>query len=463
MADIKVLYINANGVPQEHSESADSIKVFSLKTANKELTDTKLAALIDGVDAADQHIHDARYFRENEHLVTSAGAGDAGKPIKLDAGGKLDESLLDIAGITALIDHGGLTGLGDDDHTIYSKADGTRDYSGIVKYSSHPTFTTDTQIVDKKYVDDMINGEEWQDSVLDRAITPPGSPTTGDRYLIDGTLGTATGAWATKENFITEWSGSAWLFYAPTTGMKVSVDDETDGIYLYGGSAWSKKFYEATTASTGLTKVGVDIQIASSAAGDGLSFTSGVLAVKVAAAGGLEITGDEVLVKADGIKDTMIDFGTGAGQVSAVDIPIADAGNYTTQTEVEGAIQELYMKIAQTGVIYTAGVGGATKGFPVYVSANDTALAYTALSNTARVIGVAATTVSASATFTVLANDTVVTGVLSGATAGTVYYWDGSALSATIPSGGGSHVWKIGVAKNATDLHVEVEFVKKNA
>ena len=462
MADIKVLYVNSNGLQEEHSESADSVKMLSFKTANKELTDAKLADLIDGADSNDQHIHDARYYRENEHISVSTGAPDAAKPVITDAGGKLDESLLDIAGIEALIDHGGLLGLGDDDHTIYTLADGTRDFTGAVKYSSHPTFSLDTELVDKKYVDDMINGEEWQDSVIDRLATPPGSPVSGDRYLVTAT---ATGAWAGQEDKITEWNGSAWVFYAPSTGWKVSVDDEADGVYLYTGSAWDKKFYESTTASTGLTKVGVDIQIASSAAGDGLSFTAGVLAVKVAAAGGLEIVGDEVQVKADGIKDTMIDFGTGAGQVSAVDVPIADAGNYTTQTEVEGAIQELYGLIAQTGVEYTVGVGGVTIGFPCYVSGNDTASEYGALSSSARVIGVAASTETAAATVKVLANDTVVPGVIPGSTAGQTVYWSGSALTTTLPTGSGGHVWKLGVVKDGVsgDMHVEVEFIKKNA
>jgi len=50
-------------------------------------------------------------------------------------------------------------------------------------------------------------------------------------------------------------------------------------------------------------------------------------------------TGD-VTVKADGITDLQIDFGTGANQVSAVDLPIADAGVIITATEVEGALQE---------------------------------------------------------------------------------------------------------------------------
>ncbi len=42
----------------------------------------------------------------------------------------------------------------------------------------------------------------------------------------------------------------------------------------------------------------------------------------------------------DNVKETHIDWGTGASQVSAVDIPIADAGAIIAATEVEGALQE---------------------------------------------------------------------------------------------------------------------------
>jgi hypothetical protein len=57
------------------------------------------------------------------------------------------------------IDHGlALNGLGDDDHTQYSLASGTRDYTGIVGYDSHKAFAADTDIIDKKYVDDEIAG-----------------------------------------------------------------------------------------------------------------------------------------------------------------------------------------------------------------------------------------------------------------------------------------------------------------
>jgi hypothetical protein len=42
---------------------------------------------------------------------------------------------------------------------------------------------------------------------------------------------------------------------------------------------------------------------------------------------------------ADSIDDTMVDWGTGAGQVSGADVPIADAGNYYGTHDVEAALQ----------------------------------------------------------------------------------------------------------------------------
>lgn len=46
-------------------------------------------------------------------------------------------------------------------------------------------------------------------------------------------------------------------------------------------------------------------------------------------------------VATDGIDDTHIDWGTGANQVSAVDLPVADSGDYYSGTEVETALQEI--------------------------------------------------------------------------------------------------------------------------
>jgi len=49
---------------------------------------------------------DNRYFTEAEHLNVSAGAGDAGKPVKLDADGNIDASMINDADVS----HANLTG-----------------------------------------------------------------------------------------------------------------------------------------------------------------------------------------------------------------------------------------------------------------------------------------------------------------------------------------------------------------
>lgn len=346
-------------------------------------------------------------FESSDFINTSAGAADAGKPIVLGADGYIDGSMLDPF--------------------------------------------------------DLQGTNEWKNSVLDAdLLTPPGSPSTGDRYLVNGV---GTGAWAGLDDQIVEWDGSAWVASgAPEAGWTVGADDEQDGPYVYSGSAWQKKFYEATTASTGLTKVGVDIQIASSAAGDGLGFTAGVLNVKVDGST-IETNADTLRVKADGINDTHIDFGTGANQVSAVDIPIEDSGSNFTATEVEGALAELYGLVGESGVVYTVGTGGVTKGQPVYVSANDTVLPYSSITVDNRIIGLAFSTEAATSSVTVAANDTVITGLtFSGSpSAGDPIYWDGTNLTPTLPSGSGAFVWQVGILKNATTLHVETRFIKKNS
>lgn len=58
------------------------------------------------------HIHDDRYFTEDEHISSSAGAGDAGKPVKLDAGGQVDATMINDGDI----DHTLITNIGTNTH-----------------------------------------------------------------------------------------------------------------------------------------------------------------------------------------------------------------------------------------------------------------------------------------------------------------------------------------------------------
>lgn len=85
-----------------------------------------------------------------------------------------------------------------------------------------------------------------------------------------------------------------------------------------------------------------------------------------------------------------------------------------------------------------------------------------AASTANKAVGIALTSEAAAAEVCYACWGEVVPGVLVGATAGTRYYWDGSALTSTIPSTSGQYVWQVGIAKNATDLLATVEFVKKN-
>ena len=436
-------------------------------------------------------------FLTSEFVDASTGVSDAGKPVILDAAGLIDGSMVNVGSL----DHGGLAGLGDDDHTQYSLADGSRDYTAVIKYTSHPVFNDDTQLVDKKYVDEVAANIEWQDSVLTAGTLDPTAltPATGDRYLINGT---GAGAWAGQDNNIAEWNGSAWIYTNPTTGMRVGADDEPNvAFYLFGGSSWDAKNVESTTASTGLVKVGYDIQIDPSAAGDGLGFAAGVLSANVDDSS-IEIDTDIMRVKALGITDAMlagsisdgklaqdyiqtsevdnvtiefgtslnvkdnginalkIDFGLAANQVSAGDIPIADIGGFTAESDVEGSLQELYGLLSDRGVELIS--DGVSKGDLLFVSANNTLATYSSISTFQKAVGLANATVGAASNVKSLSNDTRVDGILAGATAGDVYYWDGTSHVASIPGGSGQYVIQTGTAINATDLYVEVRLVKKN-
>jgi hypothetical protein len=151
---------------------------------------------------------------------------------------------------------------------------------------------------------------------------------------------------------------------------------------------------------------------------------------------------------------------TSSGEGASL-VGINDAGNYFSATTVEAALQELAGE--DDGQSYTVGTGGVTKGDLVYISSNNTVLPYSTLTAAHFGIGLARTTESAASSVVVMRDDAVLAGVLSGATAGTRYYWSGSTQTTTIPSGAGQHVWQIGVAKNATDLHVEVRPIRVNA
>jgi hypothetical protein len=73
-------------------------------------------------------------------------------------------------------------------------------------------------------------------SVKDRDLAiPPGSPATGDTYII---AASPTGAWAGHAAEVTLWTGAAWVFYSPRTGWLAYVEDEQK-LTIFRAGAWS--------------------------------------------------------------------------------------------------------------------------------------------------------------------------------------------------------------------------------
>lgn len=140
---------------------------------------------------------------------------------------------------------------------------------------------------------------EPQASVKDQnLLTPPASPTTGDRYII--AAGTATGAWLSKNTQIAEWNGSSWDFYVPSIGWTCYVDDEQK-MYSWNGTAWVRTggALQTINAGNGLTGGGqADTVTLNIGAGVGITVNADDIAVK--AYKGITVDTNGVAVNIDG-------------------------------------------------------------------------------------------------------------------------------------------------------------------
>jgi hypothetical protein len=173
-------------------------------------------------------------------------------------------------------------------------------------YVSGVTSSIQTQL---NTLDSTISNFEWQPSALDYVVDNTAVPATevsGDRYVLSHDGGAPNAAWdGASAGDIVEFDGASWVATTPSTGTFIAVDDEPNVLYLWGGASWASKAFESTTASTGLTKVGFDVRLDSSAGGDGLGFAAGVLSVNVDDST-IETNTDALRLKDGGITDAKV-------------------------------------------------------------------------------------------------------------------------------------------------------------
>lgn len=205
----------------------------------------------------------------------------------------------------------------------------------------------------------LLAGWEWQDSVIDyitdNTAAPP-SEISGNRYVLSHDGGAPNAAWdGASAGDIVEFNGTTWDATTPTTGMIISVDDETTSLRQWTGSAWSQKYFESTTASTGLTKVGFDIQLADAAAANGIAVSSGAISAQLATGGGLKFITNEIAVEpADFAGTGLEDDGSDNLRLAAQGNGIAGGAGSTLSvdpaTEVAGSRAAVYVGADGVGI-----------------------------------------------------------------------------------------------------------------
>lgn len=447
------------------------------------------------VDTNGDYTESAGAYESADFISVSAGAGDAGKPIVLDAGGQIDASMIDDSDI----DHGSIGGLGDDDHTQYILVAGTRAFTGDQsmggnKITNLANGTSNSDAVNYGQLQAAVNGFDWKGSV--RVATTANINLSSAPSSIDGVTLSSGDRVLVKDQTAPEDNG-IYVFNGASSAMTRSTDADSSAEVTAGmtvaveeGTANADRVYiletnnPITLGTTGLSFV--KIVVNHLIGGAGISFSGETISTDLLSGGGLKHVGSgdaaQLAVEPndfagdglvdDGSDNLAIDWATSpsdnkawkasdlSSTAGAGYIGILDSGNYFAGTTVEAALAELAAASGQ--VLYTVGTGGVTKGDLVYISGNDTVRKMPIGTNNYGV-GLALSTQSATQSVVLQRADYVLTGVLSGATAGAKYYWNGTAITATIPNGSGDYVWKVGVAKNATDLAVDVEFVKKNA
>lgn len=531
MALRKLIYVDEFGQLVELDTVNDSVKIKELELGVSVLNEAKLAKLIDGADASDEHIHDARYFRQDEFISERDAIAGLGTPIKSDLStGYLANSFIDPT-VAGQLSHSDFLDLDADDHLQYLRVDGIRAMAADLNMDSNniinlPLPTLSHQAASKAYVDSVAEGLSVKPAV--KAAT--------DSELVgtyqNGTLGVGAtlnlGPLATLDiDGVTTWAQYDGVLVKSQTNkahngryyVSQVGDISTDWILTRCGycdeaseipSAYVFVQQGLTFASTGWVaevgisngadpdnfEVGFDIiswfqfsGVGTFLAGEGLFLDGNEFNVGRTTNGGIGLDLDNKLfVEAsdligeglviDGSSDIAIEWSstyddakaikaadlssTASGKGASI-IGVEDLDEFFTAENVEGVLREIWIALDEAGGVKHTAVGAIAKGDLLIMSNNDSVSTYSDLTVDSPVIGVAFKAALTGELVKAVNIDFQIQGILSGATAGARYFWNGSGFQTTLPTGNSENCYQVGIAKNATDLLVGIKFIKKNA
>ena len=274
------------------------------------------------------------------------------------------------------------------------------DFTGasVFDLGGHTVLVGDRVLV-KDQVDAKQNGIYTVTSTgatggLERALDQDGTPSA------EVSIGNATYI----ENVTSGATGTHWVVVKPAgydgSGILILNVDNIEwtqfsgiGTYIAGdgidiaGTTISVDVTDIIDTAAGLTESLNNIQVNLDAAG-ALSFDVGAIQVNVDDSS-IEINiSNQLQVKADGIKDSMIDWGTSTGQVSGGDIPLVDAGDYFAINNVEDALQQIGSSLASN---YAFGTFVPTAGTSIIADTTADTATLTASDGAIAITGTALT------------------------------------------------------------------------
>jgi len=213
---------------------------------------------------------------------------------------------------------------------------------------------------------DVSSGEVSLETTVAKSVASDGdaaTPSTHSFGIKGGTGITTSGAGAditvTGDNAAADGSTKGVAAFTAadfddSSGVISLEDTVTKSVASDSGTATPSTHSFGIKGGTGITTsgAGADITVtgddASTSAKGVASFNSDHFSA----------TSGAISLVADGIDDTLIDWGTSAGQVGADDMPIVDTTNNFTATTVEGALEELFDTQAAKFAFKTVAVSG---------------------------------------------------------------------------------------------------------